>query len=129
DWSVNGKDLHFGIAGLLWTTVVVSVIAMIIAVPIAIGIALFITHYAPPRLARPVSYTIDLLATIPSIVYGIWGIGVLAPALEPVQRTLYHLSAIPIFKDGQVLRGSIFDAGIVLAVMILPIITAISRDV
>jgi len=129
DWSVDGKALHFGIAGLLWTTLIVSSIAMVIAVPIAIGIALFITLYAPARLARPVAYTVDLLAAIPSIVYGIWGIGVLAPALEPVQRTLYHLSAIPIFKDGTVLRGSIFDAGIVLAVMILPIITAICRDV
>jgi len=129
DWSVDGKALHFGIAGLLWTTLIVSGIAMVIAVPIAVGIALFITLYAPARLARPVAYTVDLLAAIPSIVYGIWGIGVLAPALEPVQRTLYHLSAIPIFKDGTVLRGSIFDAGIVLAVMILPIITAICRDV
>lgn len=129
DWSVNGNDLHFGIAGLLWTTLVVSAIAMIIAVPIAIGIALFITMYAPARLARPVAYIVDLLAAIPSIVYGIWGIGVLAPALEPVQRTLYHLSAIPIFKDGAVLQGSIFDAGIVLAVMILPIVTAVCRDV
>ena len=129
DWSLSGKDLHFGVAGLLWTTLVVSTIAMVIAVPIAIGIALFITLYAPRRLARPVAYVIDLLAAIPSIVYGIWGIGVLAPALEPVQRNLYHLSAIPIFKDGQVLRGSIFDAGIVLAVMVLPIITAVCRDV
>ena len=129
DWSVNGNTLHFGIAGLLWTTLIVSAIAMIVAVPIAVGIALFITHYAPARLARPVAYIVDLLAAIPSIVYGIWGIGVLAPALEPVQRTLYHLSAIPIFKNGAVLRGSIFDAGIVLAVMVLPIVTAVCRDV
>jgi phosphate transport system permease protein len=129
DWNVNGDTLHFGIAGLLWTTLIVSAIAMILAVPLAVGIALFITHYAPARLARPVAYTVDLLAAIPSIVYGIWGIGVLAPALEPVQRALYHASAIPIFKDGAVLRGSIFDAGIVLAVMVLPIITAVCRDV
>ena len=62
----------------------ISLFAMVIAVPIAIGIALFITQYAPRRLRRPVAYVIDLLAAIPSIIYGIWGIVVLAPRLEPV---------------------------------------------
>jgi phosphate transport system permease protein len=108
--------------------VVVSLIAMLIAVPISIGIALFITFYAPKVMARPVAYTIDLLAAIPSIVYGIWGIAILAPHLTGVQRALYHLG-IGIFSDKHVLTGSIFDGSIVLAVMILPIITAISRDV
>jgi phosphate transport system permease protein len=129
DWSVDTGTLHFGIVDLLWVTVIISLLAMIIAVPVAIGIALFITQYAPARLARPVAYIIDLLAAIPSIIYGIWGIVVLAPALEPVQRTLYHLGAIPLFKDKNVDLGTIFDGGIVLAIMILPIITAISRDV
>jgi phosphate transport system permease protein len=129
DWSVDTGTLHFGIVDLLWVTVIISLLAMIIAVPIAIGIALFITQYAPARLARPVAYIIDLLAAIPSIIYGIWGIVVLAPALEPVQRTLYHLGPIPLFKDKNVDLGTIFDGGIVLAIMILPIITAISRDV
>lgn len=127
EWDVQGH--RFGVVDLLWATVAVSVIAMVIAVPIAIGIALFITHYAPPRLSRPVAYVVDLLAAIPSIVYGIWGIIVLAPALESVQRALYHLSAIPIFDDKGYNTGTIFDGGVVLAVMILPIITAISRDV
>jgi len=129
DWSTDGKVLRFGIVDLLWGTIIVSVIAMILATPISLGIALFITQYAPKRLATPVAYVIDLLAAIPSIVYGIWGLIVLAPALEPVQRALYHLDFIPIFDKKNVATGTIFDAGIVLAVMILPIMTAISRDV
>ena len=128
-WNVSNGTLDFGVLNLLWTTVLASLIAMLLAVPVAIGIALFITQYAPNRLARPVAYIVDLLAAIPSIVYGIWGIGVLAPHLSGVQRTLYHLSAIPIFENQNVATGSIFDGSIVLAVMILPIITAISRDV
>jgi phosphate transport system permease protein len=127
-WNITGNVLDFGVLELLWTTVVVSLIAMIIAVPISIGIALFITFYAPKSMARPVAYIIDLLAAIPSIVYGIWGIAILAPHLTGVQRALYHLG-IGIFSDKHVLTGSIFDGSIVLAVMILPIITAISRDV
>jgi phosphate transport system permease protein len=127
-WNITGKVLDFGVLELLWTTVVVSIIAMIIAVPISIGIALFITFYAPRSMARPVAYIIDLLAAIPSIVYGIWGISVLAPHLTGVQHGLYHLG-IGIFSNNHVLTGSIFDGSIVLAVMILPIITAISRDV
>ena len=129
DWDVEGATLRFGIVDLLWVTVLISLIAMVLAMPIAIGIALFITQYAPRRLAKPVGYVIDLLAAIPSIIYGIWGIIVLAPKLEPVQRVLYHLGAIPLFKDKNIQAGTIFNGGVILAVMILPIITAISRDV
>jgi len=113
----------------LYTTVAISVVAMILAVPIAIGIALFITHYAPRSVARPVAYAIDLLAAIPSIIYGIWGARVLAPHLVGVQHALYHLGGFPLFKDRSIPTGSLFDGGVVLAIMILPIITAISRDV
>jgi phosphate transport system permease protein len=119
--------LHFGIAALLWVTVIISVIAMIIAVPIAVGIALFITQFAPKRLSRPVAYVIDLLAAIPSIVYGIWGAAELSPHLEGAQRALSHLPSA--LLDNKHPNGTIFDGGVVLAVMILPIITAISRDV
>ncbi|HJQ43722.1 MAG TPA: phosphate ABC transporter permease subunit PstC [Jatrophihabitantaceae bacterium] len=129
EWSPVQGNLRFGVAPLLYTTVIISVIALVIAVPIAVGIALFITQYAPRRISRPVAYVIDLLAAIPSIIYGIWGYSVLAPKLEGVQKTLYHLGGFPIFKDKGILRGSAFDAGVVLAVMILPIVTAISRDV
>ena len=128
DWSVDGATLRFGVLDLLWVTVAASLIAMLIAVPIAIGIALFITQYAPKRLARPVAYVVDLLAAIPSIIYGIWGITVLAPKLAPVQRALYHIPG-PLFEDKNVEQGTIFNGGLVLAIMILPIITAISRDV
>ncbi len=108
---------------------VVSLIAMLLAVPVAIGIALFITQYAPKQLARPVAYIVDLLAAIPSIVYGIWGIGVLAPKLAGVQTCAVPPQRIPLFANRNVPTGSIFDGSIVLAMMILPIITAIRRDV
>ena len=76
--GADAGDLRFGIAALLWTTVMISILAMLLAVPLAVGIALFITQYAPARLARPVAYVVDLLAAIPSIIYGIWGFTVLA---------------------------------------------------
>jgi len=128
-YDVAVEPLRFGVLDLLWVTCVSSAIALLLAVPVAVGIALFMTHYAPSWASRPVAYAIDLLAAIPSIVYGIWGIIVLAPALQPVQRALYHLGFIPLFADKGVANGTIFDAAVVLAVMILPIITAVSRDV
>jgi phosphate transport system permease protein len=131
-WQVTGasKDEAFGMVGLLWTTVLISVFAMVIAVPVSIGIALFITQYAPARLARPVAYVIDLLAAIPSIIYGIWGIAVLAPQLTGLQNGLSSaLGWIPLFKDRNNQVGTVFDGGIVLAIMILPIITSIAREV
>lgn len=128
-FSTSTGTLSFGIADLLWVTFITSAIAMVLAVPIAIGIALFITQYAPARLQKLVGYVIDLLAAIPSIVYGIWGLFILAPKLEVVQRALYHLHFIPLFANKNVAQGTIFDAGVVLAIMILPIITAIARDV
>jgi phosphate transport system permease protein len=128
DWSPTKGDLRFGVAALLYTTVLISLVALLIAVPIAIGIALCITQYAPPRLARPIAYVIDLLAAIPSIIYGVWGARILAPKLEPVQNFLQHLHVIPLFKGGFA-TGTVFDGAVVLTVMILPIITAISRDV
>jgi len=129
-WSVGDQGERFGIAGLLWTTVLISVFAMAIAVPIAIGIALFITQYAPARLSKPVAYVIDLLAAIPSIIYGIWGITVLAPHLSGAQKGISSvLGWIPIFKNRDTAVGTVFDGGVVLAIMILPIITSISREV
>jgi phosphate transport system permease protein len=128
-WSVDGTTLNFGVVDLLWATVVIAIIAMIIAVPVAVGIALFITQYAPKRLAKPVAYLVDLLAAVPSIIYGIWGIIVLAPHLKPVQHLFYNFRFIPLFGDNNVQTGTIFNAGVVLSIMILPIITAISRDV
>jgi phosphate transport system permease protein len=127
-FDISSNGLRFGIAGLLYTTLLISLVALVIALPLAIGIALFITQYAPARLSRPIAYVIDLLAAIPSIIYGVWGIRELAPELAPVQRALYHIP-LGFFADKGIDVGTVFDGGVVLAVMILPIITAVSRDV
>jgi phosphate transport system permease protein len=105
----------------------------VIAVPIAIGIAAFLTNYAPRRLARPFAILVDLLAAVPSIVFGLWGIFVLAPWLAPLTRFLNeNLGWFFLFSNGNVSLaggGTIFTAGVVLAVMILPIITSVTREV
>lgn len=131
--TTDEKNLRFGIADLFRVTVLSSVFALAIAVPIAIGIATFLTNYVPRRFARPLSILVDLLAAVPSIVFGLWGIFVLAPKLEPVQRFLNeNLGWLFLFDKGNVSLaggGTIFTAGVVLAVMILPIITSVSREV
>ena len=130
-FSVDGGTLRFGIADLLWVTVLSSVIAMALAVPVAIGVALFITQYAPRRLAGPAAHLIDLLAAVPSIVYGLWGAKVLLPPYrEHIQDPLVNaLGWIPLFERTSVSAGTILLVSIVLAIMILPIITALSREV
>ena len=129
----DAENLRFGIAELFQVTVLSSLFALVIAVPIAIGIAAFLTNYAPRRLARPFAILVDLLAAVPSIVFGLWGIFVLAPWLEPVARFLNdHLGWFFLFAKGNVSLaggGTIFTAGVVLAVMILPIITSVTREV
>jgi phosphate transport system permease protein len=126
-------NLRFGIRDLFMVTVLSSVFALIIAVPIAIGIAAFLTNYAPKRLARPFGMLVDLLAAVPSIVFGLWGIFVLAPWLTPVATFLNeNLGWFFLFSKGNVSLaggGTIFTAGLVLAVMILPIITSVTREV
>ncbi|WP_307869022.1 phosphate ABC transporter permease subunit PstC [Umezawaea beigongshangensis] len=134
EWSTGDVgNMRFGILDLLLVTVVSSAVALLIAMPIALGIALFLTQYAPRRLARPFAYVIDLLAAVPSIIFGLWGLLVLGPQLTPIAESLTSaLGFIPIFAQGNVsiaLSGTIFTASIVLAVMILPIITAVSREV
>jgi phosphate transport system permease protein len=130
NWLVAGNDLRFGILGLLWTTVLSSIVAMVIAVPVSVGVALFLTHYLHSRVAGPLSFLVDLLAAVPSIVYGLWGLIVLGPALSPIADWLAaRIGFIPLFEPVVSPRNSIFTAGVVLAIMILPIVTAISRDV
>lgn len=134
EWSTGDvADMRFGILDLFLVTVVSAAFALVIAMPIALGIALFLTQYAPRRLARPFAYVIDLLAAVPSIIFGLWGLFVLGPVLTPIGEWLISsLGFIPLFAKGNVsiaLGGTIFTAGIVLAVMILPIITAVSREV
>ena len=131
--TTDENNLRFGIAEMLQVTVLSSMFALLIAVPIAIGIAAFLTNYAPRRLAKPFAILVDLLAAVPSIVFGLWGILVLAPWLLPVARFLNtHFGGIFLFADGNVSLaggGTIFTAGVVLAVMILPIITSVTREV
>jgi len=131
DWNMDPSDLRFGILGLLWTTVLTSLIAMVIAVPVAIGIALLISQYAPLVVGRSIGFVVDLLAAVPSVIVGLWGITTFAPVLRPVSGLLSStLGWIPLFSPAlPVPDGSAFTAGVVLAMMILPIITAISRDV
>lgn len=122
-WNYAGK--------LLFGTALSALLAMIIAVPFAIGLALFISHYAPRRLAVPVAYVIDILAAVPSVVYGLWGARTLAPASHGVQTWLNtHVSWIPLFAGEISATGrTILIAAVVLAIMVLPISTAICREV
>jgi phosphate transport system permease protein len=128
-------NLRFGILDLLLVTVEVSVYALVLAMPVGLGVALFLTQYAPRRLAKPFGYLVDLLAAVPSIIFGLWGLLVLAPVLLPVTTWLStHAGWLLLFHaypdNVPVVRGAnLFVAGIVLAVMILPIITAITREV
>ncbi|MFC0629199.1 phosphate ABC transporter permease subunit PstC [Kribbella deserti] len=130
-WLPGGEHPNFGIAALFYTTLISSIIAMLVAVPIAVGVALYITYYAPPRLAKPVAHVIDLLAAVPSIIYGLWGIIFFAPVVVPVANAISGaLGWIPLFnKAPGTDRGMVFTAGLVLAIMILPVITAISREI
>lgn len=128
----DAANLNFGIRDLLVVTLLSSLFALLIAMPVALGIALFLTQYAPRRVARPFAYVIDLLAAVPSIIYGLWGIAVLAPALLPIATWLRDdLGWFFLFAPGNlpVLTGTIFTGGVVLAVMILPIVTAVTREV
>jgi phosphate transport system permease protein len=131
--TTDTSAMKFGVLDLLQVTVFVSLFALVLAMPVALGIAIFLTQYAPRRVAGPLAYTVDLLAAVPSIIYGVWGLYVLAPELRPAALWLNeNLSWIPIFATGNasvVGGGTIFTAGIVLAVMILPIITAVTREV
>lgn len=116
---------------LVFGTLVAAVIALIIATPLAVAIALFISHYAPRRMAQGLGYVIDLLAAIPSVVFGLWGIQWLAPNVQGVWAWLAdNAGFIPLFAGPASATGrTILTAGLVLAVMVLPIITAISREV
>ncbi|MBM7479972.1 phosphate transport system permease protein [Oerskovia jenensis] len=118
------------IGPLVFGTLLASILALLIAVPVSVGIALFISHYAPRRLAQGLGYLIDLLAAIPSVVYGLWGALWLLPILNPFFTWLSGtLGFVPLFEGYQAPAKNIMSASIVLAVMILPIITAVSREV
>lgn len=127
----GGKSLVEYIWPLVFGTVLAAAIALIIATPLAVAVALFITHYAPRRIAQGLGYLIDLLAAVPSIVYGLWGIAVLAPATLGLSEWLNdYLGWLPFFAGPVSATGrTMLVVGVTLAIMILPIITAVSREV
>lgn len=131
EWNPDDDPSVWGVALVAWGTLITSLFALVIGGPVAVGAALFISQYAPRRLAQTLGYVVDLLAAVPSVVYGLWGIIFLVPHMGGVSQVVSDvLGWIPIFHyDGSPSPRSVFAAGIVLAIMILPIIAAISREV
>ncbi len=129
--AVEGSDPVFGIGAIMFGTFVIAVIALAIAVPISIMAALFITQYAPKRLRKTLTALVDLLAAIPSLIYGIWGLFFLQPQLVGLSRWLSdHLGFIPIFDvERPVFTSSAFIAGTIVSLMVIPIITSVVREV
>jgi phosphate transport system permease protein len=126
----NPVKSEFGALPFIYGTVVSSLIALVISVPLSLGIAIFLVEQAPRQLARPVTFLIELLAAIPSVVYGLWGIFVLAPFLRVhVEPPLQHwFGWLPLFK-GPITGIGLLTGGIILAIMVTPIISAVVRDV
>ena len=131
DEITGGEGFFSYIWPLVLGTLIAAIIALLIATPIGILVALYISHYAPARISKSVGYVIDLLAAIPSVIYGAWGATVLAPALVPFYNWLANnLGFIPIFEGPASQTGkTMMTAGVVLAIMILPIITSMSREI
>jgi phosphate transport system permease protein len=133
DISLSGFPDSFWqyVGPLAFGTVYAAALALLMALPVAVGIALFISHYAPRRLAQSLGYVIDLLAAVPSVVFGLWGSIVLAPAIQPFYSWLVDTFGwVPLFAGPVSGTGrTLLTASVVLAVMILPIITALSREV
>lgn len=130
-WAPNA-DI-FGALAFIYGTLLVSAIALMLAVPVSIGIALFLAEVAPIRLRRPVTYLVDLLAAVPSVVYGLWGLLVLAPWIinfyERASAAAGGLPLVGALFRGPVSKSSYFTAGVILALMVTPIITSITREV
>jgi phosphate transport system permease protein len=127
-WDPN--HLVFGGLAFIYGTIVSSLVALILAGSVGVMVAVFLVEMAPPAFARPVSFLVEMLAAVPSIIFGLWGIFVLIPLVNPVQDWLNStLGFIPLFGGTPSSGGSLLIAGIVLAIMILPTVAAISRDV
>jgi phosphate transport system permease protein len=130
-WFPDAIPSRFGIAALVFGTVVSSVLALVFAVPVAIGSALYVSELAPPRLGRWVGHLVDLLAAVPSVVYGLWGVLFLVPRLVPAQRAVDEATGgiLPVVHSATGVYGrSILSASLVLAVMVLPIVAALARE-
>ena len=129
-WFPNNAPPSFGIASLAFGTVLTSIIALIVAVPIALGIALFLSHYAPKQLATPLGFVIDLLAAVPSVVFGLWGRDVFQEPVKNFSAWLNHyFHWIPLFGGDGPFGQSIMLGSLVLAIMVLPIVISLSREV
>lgn len=130
EWDVNAGK--FGAGPAIFGTLVSSLIALVLATPLALGVAIFLSEFAPKWLRQPVAFLVDLLAAIPSVVYGLWGIFVLLPLLRervmPFLSDTMHLGGTPLFS-GPAYGPSMLAAGVVLAIMALPYISAVSREV
>ncbi|MGA1828683.1 phosphate ABC transporter permease subunit PstC [Microbacterium sp.] len=131
DASILSTNFWDYVWPLAFGTVWASLLALLMAVPLSVGVALFISHYAPRRLAQSLGYIVDLLAAVPSVVFGLWGILVLAPAVQPVYVWFTtNMGWFPLFAGEASATGrTIFTAAMVLAVMVTPIITAICREI
>jgi phosphate transport system permease protein len=130
EWAPGGDTPRFGIVEFLWTTVAASTIAMVLAVPVGVAVALFLTQYAPQWMRRSAGALVDLLAAVPSIVYGLWGLLTFRAFVKPLETFIQDkLGWFPLFAPTGISGGTIFFIGIVLAIMVLPIVTAISREV
>jgi phosphate transport system permease protein len=130
EWSPNGATVRFGILQLVYGTLMSSLIAVLLATPVAIGIALFIAYYSPRSLAAGLGYIVDLLAAVPSVIYGLWGLQFFVTKMEGVAQFLHDYAGwIPLFGGDAVGGRSLLTAGVVLAIMILPIISSITREI
>jgi phosphate transport system permease protein len=127
NWDVQAGQ--FGALPLLVGTLITSAVALVIGVPVALATALYTTEFCPPRWRGILSATVDLLAAVPSVVYGLWGFFVLIPKLRPVEQWFSDTFSFLPFIGGHVAGPSYFIAGLVLAIMIIPIVSAISREV
>src|ERR1700677_3046794 len=133
-WAPSADPPVLGALGPMYGTLVTSVIAMIIAIPVGLGIAIFLTELCPQWLRRPIGIAIELLAGIPSIIYGIWGLFVFAPFVQkyiqpPLIDTFDGVPGLQNLFAGPPYGIGMLTAGFILAIMVLPLITAISRDV
>ena len=127
DWIPSRLLFHAG--AMLFGTVVTSAIALVIGVPIAVATALYLTELCPRRVRAPLTTLVDLLAAVPSVVYGLWGFFVLIPKLKPIEQWFANTFHFIPWVSGNVAGPSVFIAGLILAIMILPIVSAISREV
>jgi phosphate ABC transporter permease protein PstC len=128
DWNVSAE--RFGALPLVLGTLITSALALVIGVPVAVATAIYATELCPLRLRAPLTLLVELLAAVPSVVYGLWGIFFLAPKLQPAEQWLAdRLSFIPFVGGGVVTIPNYFITGLVLAIMILPIVSAIAREV